>query len=698
MAHYQPLRSTNSIRHWNSYRDNLQIYGNNNTRYFQYLIIIAIVAFIFVVVQIFEPFYSIGSTTSIPSSKLPSQIPHANIKYGSQIKRPATRTSNVGRIPLGSYVSVQRNTKPRSTIDISYSPLLSAAYTPTSTAVPLFASKPKNLTTTIQVKSNNTGNLRGALLLNQSRIVIQQMIANSKPTCYSARNFSEAAQLHSILPDPEPAPLLSRSSRLHKNIDIVRPPSLVFATNDSHTDHIVAIWDMFVRENTLTIIFARYMESYGCGLYEHVNITVTTVTESIFLTNSVYCITGQSGEDMDIIEESKYEPLTYRRVSVDAVRICRINILPSVDTRRIEVVQSITVSIDYLGFVKTFDNIIPIERAYPHSYGANATSSQLVVNTMLGDKPRHSMTTLITWLRYHHRLGVQQVFVYLMQPVQWLIPAEEVRELIEYISSLEAVGLRLTFVDWSALYYNTTSHLAFQHPRGCSHLAIIQSNLYRIRLPFYPSNGVKLDVLRKSIAQDVTKWMLECDVDDFLLSRLDNKKIENNEGMMKAQRNSLLSFSTTNLLIPRVVALEFHNRYSYLLPLNVSQRVLDTALQSKQSREARMKINASEAHKDEAILRKFIIPSNNLSLSYIDSGNIIVEMDLSLHRYRPKLIYNVEEVMLGGPHRIDLTRIGGHVQQDVGYYLHLLQDSIGRDIDMIERPGKVLLKDLSPRI
>ena len=522
------------------------------------------------------------------------------------------------------------------------------------------------------------------------------VLSEPQETCKNAKFFREAARLHSILPDQYPAPLFSKSSSsnptFHPNIDIVRPPSLVLASNDSHTDHIVAIWDMFVREKTLTIIFARYMESYGCGLYDHIHIVLSSHTSNSKTNRNILkCVASKSDQGIDIIEESKYDPLSYRRVSVDAIRICRINIIPYVEHHHRD--APLSVAINYLGFVKNFPSLIPIERAYPHSYGTGATESQLVVSTLLGDKPRHSMTTLITWLRYHHRLGVQQVFVYLMQPVQWLIPGEEVRELNEYISSLESAGgsrLRLTFVDWPSLFFNTSSNLISQHPRGCSQLAIIQSNLYRIRRPLFGFDGSRIDMREKTIAQNVTKWMLECDIDDYIKPRSPNRHFASLDDAIKPQRDMLLSVSTS-----RAIALEFHNRYCYIISANATQDILDIAQQSLQAKRHAKVENASKAVDDEAMLRKFIIPGNNITWGDLANGTIIFETDGSLHRYRPKLIYNVEEVMLGGPHRIDMSRIGGYVQHDTGFYLHFLQGSLGRDIDMIERPGVISLKGLS---
>ncbi len=80
----------------------------------------------------------------------------------------------------------------------------------------------------------------------------------------------------------------------------------------------------------------------------------------------------------------------------------------------------------------------------------------------------------------------------------------------------------------------------------------------------------------------------------------------------------------------------------------------------------------------------------NLTMNDFTSSIVIYELDSKAH-IRQKLIYNVEEVMLGGPHRIDLTQhYGGVVIGGVGIYLHLLQSSIGRDINYIQQPGRIM--------
>ncbi len=54
----------------------------------------------------------------------------------------------------------------------------------------------------------------------------------------------------------------------------------------------------------------------------------------------------------------------------------------------------------------------------------------------------------------------------------------------------------------------------------------------------------------------------------------------------------------------------------------------------------------------------------------------------------------MDEVLLAGPHRLYVCKSKYCDPLHVGLYLHYLQESIGRGIELIQRPTVVSLNDL----
>jgi hypothetical protein len=85
--------------------------------------------------------------------------------------------------------------------------------------------------------------------------------------------------------------------------------------------------------------------------------------------------------------------------------------------------------------------------------------------------------------------------------------------------------------------------------------------------------------------------------------------------------------------------------------------------------------------------KRFIIKEfANMTLEKMFESIVVHEADLSVFSHRPKLIFNIDDVLLGGPHQLYVCHSASCQIKPVGMYLHLLQPSIGRGIDMIQRP------------
>ncbi len=520
----------------------------------------------------------------------------------------------------------------------------------------------------------------------------------------------------------------------HPSIEFFHPPSFFLHVNDIPTDRIPLIWDIFIKDDTLVIVFARYLEIYGIDTLlktkfrvEHSSYTMATPTDELVIENSTTDILyNHHSIDTTITchlltnDTNKFriyfdrEPYLRKggRTSVDALLVCVIPIssIPTKISKHIKQTdindtalsnvglhnKLFNITAEFLGYKKTF-HLTPIDHnpATP-SYSPDHRPN-LFISSMVGNKPLITGTEIVTWMQFHRKLGIEHFYLYYMYPLSELT-IEHVETLNAYVEKTKA---SMTIVQWHRLYMNlTTEFVKFQQPRGCSHLAILQSTLYRQKL-FHDRNskvryekdkvpvsekkttkrGKVHEVINKTI-KEKERWMLENDIDDFLIPY----RLNCHNGRRDYRDNAMnLCFSNLTDLVENIdnaYAITFANSYFYLI--NEEQF-------NKQGKEILKQGNIQDWY-DYA--SKYAL-RNNFTYDELQDAIIIRDSDLHEHWYRPKLIYNVQSAVLIGPHHAHVWSPHHYSMISGGYYLHYLQNSIGRGFDMIKKPVKTSLYHLS---
>ena len=621
---------------------------------------------------------------------------------------------------------------------------------------------------------------------NSGKIKRGDLNKGTVTTISSSNHFiRNKAGLKGIRPDhtvQEILPILP----FHSSIEFVSPPSFILNSMDSRADHIVGIWDMFVKGKTLTIILSRYLEQYllpedtlygetndgsptsnltannhqpipsnidAQALYKDIVFIVGIDTQNKQntdpFTNSsdfeyskpiahvataaasggkrmrnrigivrgkstlaIRCTSATNNDDNGIrkssnsisLDNSEVSPHVIQdtdpygniHVSVDAVRICHIDLEP---LRSGSDSVNYEVKVSFLGFKKRF-NLSPIDRNLKTpSYKKKPT---LFISSMVGNKPLITATEIVTWMRFHRKLGVEHFYLYYMYPLSE-VSVEHIQTLNAYVESTKA---SLTIVQWHQLYMPLPS-LFKKHFRGCSHLAILQSTLYRQKIPWFGSGSGEGDRAKEKL-QERYRWMLENDIDDFIIppcvvaddngnsskhsyyngaakTLLSARSCVGNNPMRKYLQywNPAINSEYDAGQLPLPPAILFENSYFYLLHPSI-----------KESFEGKS-IDLSHITQLSDWKTKYMIKNlHNVTLEDLFAGIIVRETNLIPFAHRPKLIYNVDEVLLAGPHRLDVCKSERCEPLHVGIYLHYLKESRGRGIELIQTPAVVMLEEL----
>ena len=276
--------------------------------------------------------------------------------------------------------------------------------------------------------------------------------------------------------------------------------------------------------------------------------------------------------------------------------------------------------------------------------------SLIVGVTMIG--PDVDATSIITWMQYHLNIGVPYFQLYYMVPISSL-SVDHTSMLNEFY---RVCGGCFSVMQWYSFYVPGRPSKQGEPP--CSHLALINSVLHRLHL-----FKNRLNAIGKH--QHVRLWLMQTDVDDFIVPLEPNGSLENYLAGLDGN----------------IASVAYENSYFFLLPPSVAESGGDF-----------------RNYKHQTYLEEHRLKSNFTFRNMIDNV-IIRESDFKVHIERPKLVHDVEHIVFGGAHRIDASQRGKKLllRPDVNMYLHHIKTARGRNVSMIEQPVKTSLSELLHR-
>lgn len=234
---------------------------------------------------------------------------------------------------------------------------------------------------------------------------------------------------------------------------------------------------------------------------------------------------------------------------------------------------------------------------------------------------------LLTFIEYYVTIGVDAFYIYFMIPIQQI--AEDALEM--WKTSRHAH--RLTFVQWYPFHVKGPfpgSHRQ-QERIFCSEIGLINDALYRLKF--------------SKIASQI--WLGVVDLDDYMV-------VHPQYGNLKQMIAAFPSNSTAGI--------RFENSYFYMLDTRVEGAAAEDPVQSE----------------------KALVPSGyGWDVMKHEKTKIVYEGDLSHHIYRPKIVFNVDRVLSGGVHRVDVSKADTHVYESNSFYLHHIKRSRGRNSSLV---------------
>jgi hypothetical protein len=233
---------------------------------------------------------------------------------------------------------------------------------------------------------------------------------------------------------------------------------------------------------------------------------------------------------------------------------------------------------------------------------------------------------LLTFIEYYVTIGVDAFYIYFM------IPIKQIPDDVLAMWKTSRHAHRLTFVQWYPFHVKGPFP-EFHQQQGrilCSEIALINDALYRLKV--------------SSIASQI--WVGSVDLDDYMV-------VHPQYGDLKQMIAAFPSSSTA--------AIRFQNSYFYMLDTRVAGAV-----------------------EDPVQLEKALVPSGyGWDVMRHEKTKIVYEGDLSHHIYRPKIIFNVDRVLSGGVHRVDVSKMGSQVYESNSFYLHHIKRSRGRNSSLV---------------